>query len=87
MKLACILVHYHSPGLLVKAVEALREATDHWRQLAAVTDSVYVEMPLAHIHHFDQEAREDRRTFHWKRLLPEVEAELKRLEEQVDTTK
>lgn len=67
-------------------VEALRRATEHWERLAAVTDPVYVEMPLAHIHRFDKGATEDDRTFHWKRLLPAVRAELERVEKHVDTT-
>lgn len=70
-----------------KAVKALRRATDHWTQLAAVTDPVYVEMPLAHIDRFDKEAKKDHRTFHWKRLLPTVKAELKRVEEHVGKSK
>ena len=69
------------------AVEALRRATDHWTRLVAVTDPVYVEMPLADIYRSDPGATEDHRTFHWKRLLPAVKAELKRVEEQVGRTK
>jgi hypothetical protein len=66
-----------------KAVQALRRATHHWIRLAAVTEPVYVEMPLAHIYRFDQNAKEDKRTFHWKKLLAAVKAEQKRVERAV----
>lgn len=66
-----------------KAVHALRRATNHWTSLAEVTEPVYVEMPLAHIYRFDQNAPEDKRSFHWKNLLPAVKAELKRVENAV----
>lgn len=55
----------------------------HWVDLVAVTEPVYVDMPLAHIYRFDQQARVDERSFHWKNLLPAVEAELERVERVV----
>jgi hypothetical protein len=70
-----------------KAVQSLRKAVGHWEALAAATEPVYVEMPLANIYRFEGEtavAGEDTRTFHWKKLLPAVVAELNRLQEAVD---
>ena len=62
-----------------KAVQALRRAVSHWEDLAAVTDPVYVEMPVATIYRYEGETaltEEDTRTFHWKKLLPAVRDEL-----------
>jgi hypothetical protein len=61
----------------------LQKAAKHWKQLAKVTEPVYVEMPLSRVYRFDQNDKEDTRSFHWKKLLPAVNQELKQVESLV----
>lgn len=64
------------------AVQCLGNAANQWELLSAVTDQVYVEMPLAQIYPFKSNGS-DPRVFHWKRLLPAVRAELQRVKDEV----
>ena len=69
-----------------KAVRALGRAVGHWENLVAVTETVYVEMPLANIYRYEGDTpltEPDTRVFHWKNLVPAVREELVRLKESI----
>ena len=55
---------------LEEAIAQLETATEHWRQLVAVTTPVYEPMPLQHYE------RNDHQLFHWSVVGEEVEGEL-----------
>jgi len=65
------------------AVHCLENAVKQWELLSAVTDKVYVEMPLAQVHQFRGQGA-DPRVFRWKRLLPAARAELQHVEDEIE---
>jgi len=66
-----------------QAIQYLKNAVKQWERLSAVTDPVYVEMPLAQIHKYNGQGP-DPRLFHWKHLLPAARAELQRVRDEVE---
>lgn len=69
--------------LVCRGADELFQDRTQWELLSAVTDPVYVEMPLAQVHAYKGKG-EDSRRFHWKRLLPAVHAELERVQQEVE---
>ncbi|WP_114750467.1 glycoside hydrolase family 20 zincin-like fold domain-containing protein [Pleomorphovibrio marinus] len=55
-----------------QALEHLEKGVDHWEKIIALTEPLYLEMPLVH----NNRAQPKGRKFHWKNYLDEVKADL-----------
>ena len=63
----------------VKAVQHLETALDIWKTIVAISRPIYNDMPL--VHYSEQDGKHwkenDHLRFHWEKLLPDVERDIK----------
>ena len=62
----------NNPQLQEKAIAHIESGIDYWETIIAISEPLYLEMPLVH----NNRAQPKGRKFHWKNYLEEVKADL-----------